>query len=458
MPLTFPRLCGAPVCRSAMAWAALAAAHAACGQESLPAPDRYGSAPPAAAPAPPLASGESIAAPAPEFASQAPNVSEVRIVGNETTSTVQIASQITTRAGRPYDPSVVQRDVRKLAGLGWFVDVKSLYEKTPQGVVVIFQVVERPTIRYVSYLGNSKVRDKTLAKQTLLKVGGSVDPYSVEEGRRKLKDYYVGRGFNNVQVTILEGNKLTDQGVVYLIHEGPVQKIWDVKFIGNDFVSDGRLKNIVKAKPPIAMIWKGYVDREKIDADKDLLTAYYRSFGYFQARVSPHYEFDEDGDWLTITWVVHEGLRYQVRDVRFMGVTKFETAAMLEQAKLTGGQPFEQAKMETDAQWVQDLYGSNGFVFANVKPETVFLEEPGQVDLIYHIDEGEKWRVGRIIVHIGGDNPHTRIQTALNRVTLRPGQIMDIRELKASERRLMASSVFHTDAATGVRPKITFQI
>ncbi|HYO24861.1 MAG TPA: BamA/TamA family outer membrane protein, partial [Lacipirellulaceae bacterium] len=69
-----------------------------------------------------------------------------------------------------------------------------------------------------------------------------------------------------------------------------------------------------------------------------------------------------------------------------------------------------------------------------------------------------KWRVGRIIVHIGGDNPHTRIQTALNRVTLRPGQIMDIRELKASERRLMASSVFHTDAATGVRPKITFQI
>ncbi len=38
--------------------------------------------------------------------------------------------------------------------MGWFVDVKALYEKTPQGRVVIFQVVERPTIRYVNYLGN----------------------------------------------------------------------------------------------------------------------------------------------------------------------------------------------------------------------------------------------------------------------------------------------------------------
>ena len=79
----------------------------------------------------------------------------------------------------------------------------------------------------------------------------------------------------------------------------------------------------------------------------------------------------------------------------------------------------------------------------------MFLEEPGQVDLVYHIDEGQKWRVGRIFVHIGGDNPHTRIQTVLNRVTICPGQIMDIRELKASERRLLASSVFHVDPATG---------
>jgi outer membrane protein insertion porin family len=457
MPLTCPRLVAGAAGRTAIASTAIAAALAAAlgwAQESLPAPSRYGVAPPGAVGAP---SAEDVAAPAPDFA-PAETVAEVRIIGNETTSLAQISSHVTTRAGRPFDRTVVQRDVRNLAGLGWFVDVKSLYEDSPQGKVVIFQVVERPTIRYVSYLGNKKVRDKTLAKQTLLKTGGSVDPYSVEEGRRKIKDYYTARGYNNVQITILEGNRATDQGVVYLIHEGAPQKVWDVNFIGNEFVSGSRLKTLVKSKPPILMIWKGYVDREKIDADARLLTEYYRSYGYFQARVSPHFEFNDEGNWLTITWVIHEGLQYQVRDTRFLGVSKFETAAMSEQLKLKGGQAFEQAKMQEDSQWLQDLYGSNGFVFADVRPETVFLDEPGQVDLVYHVDEGQKWRVGRIFVHIGGDNPHTRIQTALNRVTVYPGQIMDIREIKASERRLMASSVFHVDQATGKRPKISFQI
>ena len=123
--------------------------------KTLPTPDRYGlmpHVPRASAPA------EVVAAPAPEPAA-GEIVAEVRIVGNEKTDTSQIAGLIKTRAGRPFDPALVKQDVRTLALQNLFVDVKSLYERTPQGRVVIFQVVERPTIRYVSYLGNKKVSD-----------------------------------------------------------------------------------------------------------------------------------------------------------------------------------------------------------------------------------------------------------------------------------------------------------
>jgi len=387
-------------------------------------------------------------------------VAEVRIIGNETTSTTQVITNITTRAGRPFDETVVQRDVRTLANLGWFVDVKSLYERTPQGRIVIFQVVERPTIRYVQYVGNTKVKDKTLGKQTLLKVGGSVDPYAVQEGKRKLRDYYVSKGYNNIQISILEGDKPTDQGVTYLIHEGVAQRIWKTKFVGNDgdFVSDSRLKTLIKSKPPILYMFKGFVDRDKIEADIAAITDYYRAHGYFQARVSRMLDDDEEGDWSTLTFVIHEGIQSKVRNVSVMGNSKFEQKPLEEKLVLKGGLPFEQAKMQKDAQWLQELYGSQGYVFADVQPETIYLEEPGQVDLRYDIKEGDRFRVGRIFVHINGDNPHTRIQTALNRVTLRPGQIMDIRELKASERRLIASSLFHSDPQSGQRPKISYRI
>ena len=111
----------------------------------------------------------------------------------------------------------------------------------------------------MQYVGNTKIKDKTLSKQTLLKVGGSADPYALQEGKRKLADYYVSKGFNNVQISILEGDKPTDQGVTYLIHEGVAQKIWKTEFVGNDsgFVSDSRLKTLIKSKPPILLHVQG---------------------------------------------------------------------------------------------------------------------------------------------------------------------------------------------------------
>jgi len=385
-------------------------------------------------------------------------VKEIRFLGNDTIPVSQIASHLGTRVGRPFDISVVQRDVRRLANLGWFIDVKPLYEETRQGRIVIFQVVERPTIRYVTYLGNDAVSDKKLSKETGLKAGGAVDPYAVEEARRKIEEYYHGRGHNHVQVTILEGTKATDHGISFLINEGTPQRIWNIKFEGNVFVGDGRLKTIIQSKPPILKVVKGYVEREKIEADVELLTSYYRSFGFFQAKVSRKIDYYDREKWVQVTYVIHEGPRYHIRNVQFIGNSKFDPVALADASKLKQGDAFEQTKMRQDAQWVQELYGSHGYVFADIRPEPVFLEEPGEVDLIYHIEEGEQFRVGRILVHIDGDNPHTRIQTALNRMTIRPGDIMDIRELKASERRLLASSLFHNDPASGIRPKITYRI
>src|SRR3954465_15585195 len=103
-------------------------------------------------------------------------------------------------------------------------------------------------------------------------------------------------------------------------------------------------------------------------------------------------------------------------------------------------------------------YGSQGYVFADIRAEPIFLEERGKLKLLYHIDEGRRWRIGNIYVHINGDNPHTKIQTALNRLSFRSGEVADTREFRNSERRLQSSGLFLSDAAHGVMPKITYHI
>ena len=115
-------------------------------------------------------------------------------------------------------------------------------------------------------------------------------------------------------------------------------------------------------------MFKGFLDRDKIDADIAAITDYYRAHGYFQARVSREIDPGDEGDWSTLTFVIHEGIQSKVRNVTVLGNTKFEQKPLEEKLTLTNGLPFEQAKMQKDAQWLQELYGSQGYVFADVQP------------------------------------------------------------------------------------------
>ena len=90
-----------------------------------------------------------------------------------------------------------------------------------------------------------------------------------------------------------------------------------------------------------------------------------------------------------------------------------------------------------------------GYVFANIKPENRFLDKPGQLDLVYNMTEGDRYRVGRISIEIKGERAHTRLTTVLNRLSLAPGDVVDIRKLRESERRLKACGLFVTDPKKG---------
>ena len=71
------------------------------------------------------------------------------------------------------------------------------------------------------------------------------------------------------------------------------------------------------------------------------------------------------------------------------------------------------------------------------------------------VEEGQQFRVGEINVNIAGENPHTRRTVVLNRLSFRPGDVIDIREIRNSERRLQASQLFETNPAMGDPPKIS---
>ena len=381
-------------------------------------------------------------------------VTDVQIVGNEGVPTPKILSMLKTRAGRDFDEELLRRDVRTLISSGLFSDVKPFVKQQEGGQAITFQVTESPCMKYVRFEGNQKVKDKHLQEAIGFRAGDPLHRFTVEEGRRRIANVYEQKGFTGTKITITEGVQPNDPGVVYTIEEGKVIRVYKTRFEGNHIVSGAHLKTQIESKPGVLWLLGGKANLDQIDQDIDRLTAYYRALGYFRAKIEKRLEFNKDGDWLTITFAIDEGPRYQVRTVRFLGNKTFSTEQLLALTQTRESQYFDMAIFQRDQNLIRDEYGSLGYIFAEVTPELRFHEEAGWLDLVYKIDEGQQHRVGRIIVNIEGNHAQTKRTVVLNRLSIRPGDIVDIREIRRSERLLKNSQLFLNEPAQGIAPQI----
>jgi outer membrane protein insertion porin family len=382
-------------------------------------------------------------------------VVDVIIEGEHTTKDYEIQKHIHTRKDREFDADILQGDVRRLVTSGLFRDVKTYTEQVPGGLIVRFKVFERPRIHEIKFLGNRGFSDKKLLKEIGVKKNDPLNSYAAEESRRKIEELYRGGGYPRASVVIFEGDKPGDKDLIFVINEGQLERISSVSFEGNTISSDAVLRTKIQSKPGYFWyLFGGKVDRTKIDGDVQTLTAYYRALGYFRARISRALDYDETGKWLTLKFVIDEGPRYQVRNVAVEGGSKFATEPLLKFLELKSGEYFNQGESNKDVTTLVDLYGSQGHVFADVQADLRFLEEPGQLDVVYRIKEGDVFSVKEINVHIAGEFPHTKQTVVLSRVSLRPGDKIDTREVRNSERRLKASQLFAGTQQDGEPPRI----
>ena len=380
-------------------------------------------------------------------------IKDVQITGNHSLPTHHLTRSIRTRPGRYFDPDKLQQDVNSLWRMPEIKRVKGPFvDRQPDGVVIRIEVIERNRLSTVEYIGNRGISDRTLAKSTGLENGSPLDVHQIRTAKTKIEELYREKGYPRTEVEVLDGNNNDDSKVTFLIHEDQQQRIWKVNFEGNTIATEARLRHIVKSKPGYFKVFGGLAQRNLIDQDVDRVTEYYRALGFFNAQVGREISESNDGRWLNVRFIVNEGPRYKVREVKFIGNQAYAETELKKLLKLnpTGEMPtFDATQLNEDVTEVRDLYGSQGYVFSNVQVETRFLEEPGMLDLVYKVKEGKQYRVGQINVHYEGGNSITKRQVVLNRMTLKPGDLIDVRQIERSKTKLSGSQIFETGQGGG---------
>ena len=371
-----------------------------------------------------------------------PVVTEIRIEGNKQVSRERILSYMKTQKGRAYNEQAAQADAAKLIGSQLFYDSTVGKIETAEGVVVVVRVIERPRIAEVQFVGNKALSNDKLIEVTGLRPGKAMDPGANRMAVREIESKYKDKGYPFAQVELLEGGKDGDAKVVIRINEGPKTKIASIKFEGVHFISSPVLKTKLKSSTFIGVGSVGIMgsyEEELIEEDMAALRVYYRNNGFLDMKVSHKKEFSVDKAKVWLTYIVDEGPRYKVGAISVAGAQKFDAKKLESQIQLTGGQYYNEGAMKKDAQGIKDTFGRNGYVNAEVQPEVRFRDQPGQVDVVYKVQEDQPKIIGDIRIE---GNTHTKRRVILKLTDLESGTLLDSTKLRDAQIRLLSSRLF----------------
>ena len=330
-------------------------------------------------------------------------------------------------------------------------------QERPDGIAVHFKVRERPAISVVHYHGNRAINDRDLAGRSGVNAGDPLNEFSIESGRRRLLDYYHEEGFNQAVVATVRGAGDDPNAVLFRINEGPKERIKAIHIEGSTIVSEERLKKVINSRGPTAWVLRylnNKADLSKIDQDVRVLESYYHNLGFLTATVGRRISYDASGKWMTVTFVVNEGVRYRVNDVKIIGNQFIETQSLMDNLTLKQGDMFNGTLMRKDVAEIMYGYGSFGFIYAEVQPQTVMRDEHDLVDLVYNIVEGDRWKIRNININIDGDPHLMKDTTLLNQIDLVEGEYINRRTLELNRRRIERQSLLEVNPAIAEPPDI----
>lgn len=361
-------------------------------------------------------------------------VRDIKVEGLERVEVETVLSYVDIKKNTIIDDAKMDASLKQLYATGLFNDV-SLNMKN-DGLLII-KVAENPIINKVLFDGNDKVDDEMLKGELQLAPRSTYSRAKVQEDVQRILEIYkrTGRYAVVVEPQIIERDQ-NRVDLIFKIDEGPLASINKVNFVGNKHYSDDDLQSEIMSKESrwyrIFSSAENY-DSEKTNYDKELLRRFYFKRGYADFRVvSAVAELSPDKKSFVLTFVLDEGKRYKIRSLDIISdIADVDTAALKPAVQLETGDWYNADKVEKSVTALTDELGKKGFAFVDVEPEMTKDTAAGEIDLTFHVKEGERIFVDRI--NITG-NTRTYDKVIRREFRIDEGDAFNVSKIKDSRR------------------------
>jgi outer membrane protein assembly complex protein YaeT len=280
---------------------------------------------------------------------------------------------------------------------------------------------------------------------------GTVDEDLLNEGNRRLRDYFQQQGYFDVKVDHEIQSQSPDEVViVFRVDLGLKRRVESVSVSGNHYFSAATLKDLLSVRAADALDHRGLYNQALVAADVGALEAVYQNNGFAAVKVTPkatQVPAARAGRpaGLGVDYQISEGVQQRVGSVTLQGVEHVDVATLLPLLNTASGQLLSAQNLAGDRDTLLTEYLNRGFDQAGINVEQQTDEKSNVTDVIFHVTEGQQVFVRKVLLT---GLVYTRPDTVARAITLHPGDPLNQTAMMETQRNFYNFALFNeVDAA-----------
>lgn len=333
------------------------------------------------------------------FAFQAFVVKSVRVQGLHRVSEGAVLEDLPVQIGQNLTETGATEAIQSLYKTGFFKEVSL----SRNGNTLVVHVVERPTISKLTLAGiKDKEKVKKLLREAGLAEGQLYDPAVLLKAQKELERFYLSKGKYAVKIEPKISEETNSLVEVQLdIYEGDAAKIREIKIIGNTAFPECELLKQFRLSKTNWLSWftnDNQYNKEKMNADLEILRSYYMDRGYIHFQVdSTQVSLSPDKKHIYVAIHITEGNQYKFGDISIGGDFVVPKKLLTPFLKPLCGIFSRRVLLEVK-QSLETRLGDEGYSMADVKPSHEIDEEHKRVNIAFEVVPGKRMYVRRILI------------------------------------------------------------
>ena len=297
-------------------------------------------------------------------------------------------------------------------------------------------LADLPELNELEIQGVRKKKKEDIIKDNNLTKGVKVTENLITTTRNYLTNKYKKDGFLNTKVTVNTKEVSNDSiaknrvDMLVFIDKGEKVKIKKINFIGNEKISDKKLRKAMKntkRKNFLRFLKRSKYIEENYKEDLVSIIDTYKENGYRDARIISDSIIYIDEKNISLDITLEEGEQYKFGKITFVGNSVYTDEQLHSVLRIKEGSTYNGVELrrrisddtKPDGRDLTNLYQNNGYLFSTINPVEVSAEG-NVIDMEIRISEGKPAYFNNVTVT---GNDITNDHVIYRELRTKPGQL-----------------------------------